>query len=217
MFFRRKKEKVPKTPTQPININEVVNAQLYKAAPGSKWRWVWKPADFESKGGIARLEVMDPGGDTRFLDNCITIEGGRVCNATLIDVSVTNHTAYAVTDNALIESGDETTDVKISQAGDTASPTMLLTTEDNVIRWFNVILYDDLSALITDLNAQDETCLTIADDGKVRTGVKKSESIIKDFGKMPTRNLWNVIIDKLIIAGLFSEERDEGLFVCWAY
>jgi len=75
--------------------------RLHAAHPNSKWRWVCRPTDFATKGGIARIEVSSSSGEEFLVDVCLDLyssENGflvlhRSGSAGLMDIGVPTYVA----------------------------------------------------------------------------------------------------------------------------
>jgi hypothetical protein len=72
----------------------------------------------------------------------------------------------------------------------------------SIDKWYNIVLIDELTALIDNLNADGEACLYINQEGKAYTEEAGNITVVYEFGEMP--------------AGLFAEAQEENrIFISW--
>ena len=202
--------------------------RLASTMPGVEWRWYFKPDNFVLAGGIARIEIRLPGKTIHYADVCLGVRDGEICSLDIQVVHVSCLELSEVTDDADDYAGDAddadddavsasddfffTSDVSILPLSTSLKPT----DEKSLGKWLNIVFMGTLERTITDLHAQDEYCLVIDDDGNASVLKDGTSIIVADFGEMPNRDLWDIIIDKIAETGdLFSETREEGLFISW--
>jgi len=197
--IRRKSAKVKEE--KALNgVSAGIGAQLHDVCPGSRWRWECRPVDFATKGGIARIEVSDNSGRVRFMDVCLMAGAYMALHETGM-VKLAKSGADADT---AVQADVPQTDIKPHD-------------EESVIKWYNIVLFDTLTAMINDLNANGEFCVHIGIDGKVYLDNGGNITVVYDFGQMPDISLWGHIVDKLVDEGLFAEvQEDNCIFVSWA-
>ena len=202
--------------------------RLASTMPGVEWRWYFKPDNFVLAGGIARIEVRLPGKTIRYADVCLRVRDGEICS---LDIQMVNVSCLELTEVAA-DAEDDAGDVDNSEDNAVYAsddffftsdapilplPTSLKPTDEKSLgKWFNIVFMGTLERTITDLHAQDEYCLVIDDDGNASVLKDGAYIIVADFGEMPNRDLWDIIIDKIAETGdLFSETRGKGLFISW--
>ena len=200
-----------------------IGDRLHAACPGSKWRWVCRPAGFALNGGIARIEVIDQSKKVVFMDVCLSTNGYMALH--VLDVAelvVLNADSAPVADSTRL--ADESPTVTVDTADTTNPPVSVVTPktgvkphdEESVTKWFNIVLIDALTSLIDDLNAKDEVCLYIGKDGKAHIEEGEGIAVVYDFGEMPDVSLWSHITDKLGEEGLFAEIQEGNcIFISW--
>jgi len=198
-------------------VSAGISVQLYDACPGSQWRWECRPVDFATKGGIARIEVTDHVGSVRFMDVCLMAGNYLALHETgMVKLSKPRANASAVSDNTDFENPATITEAITVQA-DAPQMDIKPNDEESVIKWYNIVLIDTLTAVINDLNAKDEVCVHIGLDGKAYVDNGGGITVVYDFGEMPDISLWGHITDKLAEEGLFAEVQEENcIFISWA-
>ena len=212
--------------------------QLHTTHPGSKWRWVCRPAGFAVNGGIARIDVINPCGKQCFIDVCYSAENYAMTLHVLNTVELMAEVQKASGDKDTFGADDGIIWSKGSESctAPTSAKNIKPYDEESVVTWYNIVLIGALTDLIGDLNAKGEICLYISRDGKVyadadevaaayeSAGSEADEgdktAVIYDFGEMPDMALWSHIIDRLGDDGLFAEVREihneDCVFISWA-
>ena len=193
-----------------------IGDRLHATHPGSRWKWICRPAGFAINGGIARIEVIYSSGERQFMDVCLS--ESRYMALHVMDVI-----ELASLDNAHSSITDYESTVNTADTAGTPVPTAAPMTgsmpydEESLGKWYNIVLIDSLNALIDDLNANDEVCLHIGHDGKAFIEENSRITVVYDFGEMPDMALWGHITEKLGAAGLFAEVQEENrIFISWA-
>jgi len=185
--------------------------RFHAAHPGSKWRWVCRAEDFAQNGGIARIEVMYPSGTQQFMDVCLSTNGYmalHISNAVELTAADTEPT---LTERENPENTTETP-VPATEPKTGVKPS----DEESIIKWYNIVLINNLTNLIDDLNANNEVCIHIGQDGKAYTEDGGNITVVYDFGEMPDVTLWEHITEKLGEEGLFAEVQEGNcIFISW--
>jgi len=205
-------------------IDAGIRERLYTLDPLSKWRWACRPVGFATSGGIGRIEVVDHNGHSFFVDVCFDV--GLAENGLL---TLYRSGAVELTEASF---GSAMLDVGIAQPAlpvpeqlqsqsrphlqphpQASTPKISVNSEADADKWFNIVFYQSLSALISNLHAKGELCLHIDKDGKTYN----DNSEVYNFGEMPEITLWSRIIGRLDEKGLYAEIREgDCLFVSWA-
>ena len=189
-----------------------IGARLHAAHPKSKWRWVCRPAGFAVSGGIARIEVVYTSGEQCFMDVCLSDSG-------YMALHMINVTELAVANDEQLDGGYAApADGKnLNTASVVMDTTIKPHDRETVGKWYNIVLINNLTTLIDDLNAQGEVFLIINKDGKAFVEDGVSNTTVFDFGELPDELLWDFIIEKLSVEGLFVEvHENSGIFISWA-
>jgi len=190
-----------------------IGERLHAACPGSKWRWVCRPAGFGVNGSFARIEVIYPSGQKQFMDVCLSITGYMALHV-LDVVELISSDSGSFSPSEDYESPVNTTEAPVPSAPRTGLKPY---DEESTGKWYNIVLIDALTALIDNLNANGEVCLHIGMDGKAYLEENGGITVVYEFGEMPDISLWGYIIEKLGVAGLFAEVQEENcIFISWA-
>ena len=192
-----------------------IGNRLHADFPGSKWKWVCRPVEFALNGGVARIEVLDQSNKVCFMDVCLSAKGYMALH--VLNVVELTTSGLIISPADVINSGSPATTAENPVS--TTAPTTGIrpNDEESVIKWYNIILIDALTALIDDLNAKGEVCLYIDQNGKAYVEEGSGVAVIYEFGGMPDVALWSHITDKLGDAGLFTEIREGNcMFISWA-
>jgi len=193
------------------SVTAGISERLHAAYPNSKWRWVCRPDRFAINGGIARIDVIDAKGEQFFVDVCLS--------------SVNDYLALHISNAVELMASDTAATDNESQVNieDNHLPSATPLTgakphnEESVTKWYNIVLIGTLTALIDDLNAKEEICVYIGQDGKAYIDEINCIAVVYDFGEMPDTALWGYIIESLGKEGLFAEVREENcIFISWA-
>ena len=197
-------------------VSAGIGAQLHDVCPGSRWRWECRPVDFATKGGIARIEVSDNSGRVRFMDVCLMAGAYMALHETgMVKLAKSGADAREDSAKADFESTEVETDITVQ--ADVPQTDIKPHDEESVIKWYNIVLFDTLTAVINDLNANGEFCIHIGLDGKAYLDNGGNITVVYDFGQMPDISLWGHIVDKLAEEGLFAEvQEDNCIFISWA-
>ena len=209
---KRKRRRVKMKDEHAFNgIGLGISERLHADYPGSKWRWVCRPADYAVNGGIGRIDVLDQHGKRFFMDVCYSA-GGYMALHVLNVVELTASEPSA----SLVGSVSPVNDSELPfPTGATTGAKPI--DEESVATWYNIVLIDALTSLIDDLHAKGEVCLYIGQDGKAFVEENGSNTIICAFGDMPDMALWSHITERLAGAGLFAEVQEGNcIFISWA-
>ena len=209
-------------------VELTICGRLASTMSGVEWRWYFEPDNFVLVGGIARIEIRLTDKSIRYADVCLGVRDGEICSLDIQVVHVSCLELSEVNDDAEDDAGgaDDADDDVVYASDDyfftSDAPILPLPTslkpidEEGLGKWFNIVFMGTLERTITDLHAQDEYCLIIDDDGNASVLKDGTDIVVADFGEMPDRELWDIIIDKIAETGdLFSETREEGLFISW--
>jgi len=209
MQKRERKRAIYKEEKALKGIGIGIGERLHATLPGSKWRWVCRPAGFALNGGTARIEVINPSGNMRFMDVCL-FNGYMAIHV----ANVTELTASGAGSTVDFETSANKGKLPLPIA---PSIGIIPHDEDSLTKWYNIVFIDPLTTLIGDLHAREEFCLNIGIDGKAYVEDGDGISVVYDFGEMPGVALWSHITEKLGAAGLFAEVRENNcIFISWA-
>ena len=209
---QRAKKAKRKEETALKGIAAGIAARLHAACPGSKWRWVCRPAGFAINGGIARIEVIDPTGNVGFIDACLSASGYMALYVlNVVELAASDAVMAVVSDDA--KSAEDTVNITVPPVPNAnAKPH----DEESLAKWYNIVLIDSLTSLINNLHVEGEVCLYIDQDGKAYVEDDGGNSVVHEFGELPDISLWDSITEKLGIAGLYAEVREENrIFISW--
>ena len=193
-----------------------IGEQLHAIYPGSKWRWLCRPAGYAVNGGIARIDVLESSGSRIFIDVCFEPRSNAMTLqlANVIELVVPE---ADITLPAVVPAEDALNSAEIPITAATPITSVKPDDEAGVITWFNVVLIGALTNLIGDLNAKGEVCLHISQNGNAYVEENGNIAIVHEFGELPDVALWSHIIDKLGGLGLLAEVQEENcLFISWA-
>jgi len=193
-----------------------IGERLHAAHPSSKWRWVCRPADFATNGGIARIEVIDLSKNVRFMDVCLSIKGYMALHmSNVVELAAANTGEDTTSTCVELETPEDEVEVPVLPTSPKADTTPY--DEETVTAWYNIVFIETLTALINDLNAKGEVCVYINRDGEAYIEDWDDGTIVCTFAGMPDVALWGHITDKLGESGLFAEvEEDNCIFISWA-
>ena len=193
-----------------------IGDRLHAANPGSKWKWICRPNEFAINGGIARIEVLYLSGEEQFVDVCMSSKGYMTLHVLNI-TELTKPDGEPIPIDIDVEYPADTDEASTSSASAAPKIGLRPNDEESVGKWYNIVLIDVLTSLINDLNANGEVCLQIDKDGKAYVEENGGITVVYDFGEMPDVSLWEHITEKLGLAGLFAEVREENcIFISWA-
>ena len=194
-------------------VENTISKKLTAVLEDARWRWVCCPSDITRIGGIARIEVLCTDNGSQYVDVCLSVKDNELQGLTLFRVTVCEFgKAESSVPKMSVEKEKPATAVIDDGAVYTSLITSKPTNEDDVTKWFNIVLIGTLRDLIADLHIKGEQSLVIKECGQVCVEGKEAA----EFGELPERTHWELITGKLAEEGLFSEEQDEGLFVSWA-
>jgi hypothetical protein len=205
---KHERRKAKRREEQALNgIARGISDRLHAAEPGSKWRWVCRPAAFAVSGGIGRIDVVDAHGRQFFVDVCFSPSG-------YMELHIPNVVVLSAADaQADFERPESEPHIPTSPTTTGVKPN----DEESVTKWYNIVLIDALTSLIDNLHAKGEVCLYIGQDGKAFVEENGGKTVIYEFGDMPDMDFWSHITEKLGDAGLFAEVQEENcIFVSWA-
>lgn len=193
------------TETTLQGINAGISHRLHDTYPFSKWRWICRPKDFATNGGIARIEVVDIKGEIFLVDVCL-------------DMNSSESVFMALYWSGAVELADKI-EVAHGASGyqSLASDNRSITSENDVDKWFNIVFIEALNNLIDNLVEQEEYGLHINQSGRVY--IDGCDNEIYNFDTMPDLPSWRHVINRLVEEGLFADVReDDGthLFISWA-
>ena len=196
-----------------------IGEQLHAVHPGSKWRWVCYPSGFAVNGGIARIDVVLPTGEKHFMDVCLSTSGYMTLHMlNVAELSTAENVPNPAGKESCIDEYVLPDTKEICYTTDNVTSTLIKPhNKETVIKWFNIVLINNLTTLIDDVNAQGSVCLFIGKDGKAFVEDDSSTSIVYDFGELPDITLWDFITEKLSMEGLFAETQENSkIFISWA-
>jgi len=185
-------------------IKSGIASRLHAICNGSKWRWVCKPLNFATNGGIARIEAIYASGERCFIDVCYDAVDGYMA------LHVTDAVELAIAETVLPVAADEAPTLTES------APAIRPDDEESVAKWFKIVLIGALTDLIGELHANGEASLHIGHDGKAYIENGSGRRIVHEFGNLPDNSLWGNIVDKLSESGLYAEiQGSDSIFISW--
>ena len=202
--IRRRESKIKSDEEAILNgIETGIAAQLHAACPESKWRWVCRPLNWVTNGGIARIDVMDSSGKQRFMDVCYRVDGYMALHVIDAVELVTKEVAAHTKDADVLSMP-------------ILNPVVKPDDEESVATWFKIVLIGTLTELIGELHADGEASLHIGHDGKAYVETESGRKSVHEFGNLPDATLWDYIVDKLNDSGLYAEiQGNDSIFISW--
>ena len=191
------------------HIGNRIGDKLFKAYGGNAgWRWVAHLPTYNGQvlSGVGRIETENT--LHKFIDVCLKDNGCLTLHAV--------GTGEEIVPASIVSA---TTPV-IPPAPQPPKPSAIpLDSPEGVAKWYNIVFSGALSSLINDLNAQGHLSLSIEKNGRAYVFVMDSPTalLVHDFGDMPDKSHWEIVMEKLEEEGLIAGERDGALFISWPH